>query len=102
MIKVAPFVALLAGAILLSPVTAAWAISTESSDDSGSGAAVTDPDDQIDQIANPNSGTDGTDDTDGSATINLPPIDMPGDSEDYTSPDADDDQSGDSSPAPSE
>jgi hypothetical protein len=101
MIKVAPFVALLAGAILLSPgnvgfVTPAWAISTESSDDSGSGAAVADPDDQMDGIANPDPGTDG------SATIDLPPIDMPGDSEDYTSPDSDDDQSGDSSTAPSQ
>jgi hypothetical protein len=96
MIKVAPFAALLAGAILLSPVNAAWAISTESSDDSSGGTAVADPDDQMDEIANPSSGTDG------SATIDLPPIDMPGDSDDYTSPDADDDQSGDSSPAPSE
>jgi hypothetical protein len=99
MIKVAPFVALLTGAILLSPMNAAWAISTESSDDSSGGAAVADPDDQIDEIANPNSGTDGTD---GSATIDLPPIDMPGDSDDYTSPDADDDQSGDSSTTPSQ
>jgi hypothetical protein len=101
MIKVAPFVALLAAAVLLSPVNAAWAISTESTDESTGGAAVTDPDDQIDEIANPNSSADGSDDTDGSATINLPPIDMPGDSEDYTSPDSDDEPADDSASPPS-
>jgi hypothetical protein len=81
MIKIAPVFALLAGAILLSPIHVALAISTESTTgDSGSNAQVADPDDQIDEIANPSS------DTDGSATIELPPIDMPGDSDDYTPP----------------
>ena len=95
MIKVAPFVALLAGAILLSPVNAAWAISTESTDDSSGGTSVADPDDQIDEMANPDSGTDG------SATLDLPPIELPGDSEDYTSPDSDDQPADDSASPPS-
>jgi hypothetical protein len=96
MIKVAPFIAVLAGAILLSPVNAAWAISTESTDDSSGGTSVADPDDQIDQIANPDSGTDG------SATLNFPPIELPGDSEDYTSPDSEDDPADDSASPPSD
>lgn len=92
MIKGAPLMALLAGAILLSPIDPARAVTTESTDDAGAAAAATDPDDQVDETANPNSATDG------SATIDLPPIDMPGDSDDYTSPDEDDAPTDDPSP----
>ena len=92
MIKVASVAALLAGAILLSPTQAAWAISSESSEDTGSGAQVVDPDDQTDQIANPGDGTAG------SATIEIPPINVPGeDSGDYSPPESEDDSSGDTS-----
>src|SRR5262249_10783673 len=85
MLKVTSMAALVAGALLLSPVHSAFAISSESADDSSGGANVADPDDQMDQIANPDSGTDG------SATIEIPPIDVPGDSDDYTPPESEDD-----------
>jgi len=83
MFKAASLVALLAGALVLS--SPAFAISSESSDDSAGGANITDPDSQIDEITSPSGGTDG------SATIEIPPIDAPGDSDDYTPPDAEDD-----------
>jgi hypothetical protein len=87
MIKVAPVLALLAGAMLLPPIHAALAITTESATgDSGDNAPVTDLDDQLDEMANPDWGTGG------SAAIALPPIDIPGDSDDYTPPpDSEDD-----------
>ena len=87
MTKLAPVLALAAGAILLLPCHVALAISTESATgDSGGNAQIADPDAQIDEIANPGSGTAG------SATIELPRIDMPGDSNDYSPPsDSEDD-----------
>jgi hypothetical protein len=83
MFKVASVAALLAGALFLSP--AAFAISSESSTDSGTGANIADPDDQIDAITSPSGGTDG------SATIEMPLIDVPDESGDYAPPDSEDD-----------
>ena len=85
MFKIASAAAVLAGAILLSAGNPAFAISSESSTDSGAGANIADPDDQIDAITSPSGGTDG------SATIEVPPIDVPGDSDDYSPPDSEDD-----------
>lgn len=85
MIKIAPFAAFLTGAILLAPVAPAFAISTEDAPTNPDGTAVTDPDESPDDTANPDYGTDG------SATIEVPPIDMPGDSDDYSPPDSEDD-----------
>jgi len=97
MIKIAPVLALLAGAILLSPLHVALAISTESAaGDSSDNAQVTDPDDQLDEMANPDLGADG------SATIALPPIDMPGDSDDYAPPSDQEDEPAPDAPAPSD
>ncbi len=96
MIKIAPVAALLAGAFLLSPLHVALAISTESAtDEFGGKAQVADPDDQLDELANPDSGAGG------SATIELPPIDMPGDSEDYAPPSDLEDDPAQDAPAPS-
>jgi hypothetical protein len=94
MFKVAPLAALLAGALFLS--NPAFAISSESSSESGAGTTIADPDDQIDEITSPSGGTDG------SATIEMPPIDAPGDSDDYTPPPDSEDDSGDvtADPAP--
>jgi len=92
--KAASLAALLAGALVLS--SPAFAISSESADDSAGGAAIADPDDQIDEITSPSGGTDG------SATIEMPPIDVPGDSDDYTPPESEDDSGdapADSAPA---
>jgi hypothetical protein len=83
MFKAASLAALVAGALVLS--SPAFAISSESTDDSSGGANITDPDSQIDETTNPGDGTDG------SATIEVPPTDMPGDSDDYTPPESDDD-----------
>jgi hypothetical protein len=94
MFKAASLAAIVAGALVLS--NPAFAISSESTDDSTDGANVTDPDSQIDEITNPGDGTDGN------ATIEVPPVDVPGDSDDYTPPDSEDDSGdvpADSAPA---
>jgi hypothetical protein len=87
MIKVAFMAALLAGAVLIAPVVSALADSTEpASGNTDNSAQPADPDDPIGDIATPNPATDG------SATIALPPIDVPdGDSGDYSPPESDDD-----------
>jgi hypothetical protein len=86
MFKAASLAALVAGALVLAGP--AFAISSESADDSAGGANITDPDSQIDEITSPSDGTDG------SATIEVPPIDAPGDSDDYAPPESED-ESGD-------
>ncbi|HKP23976.1 MAG TPA: hypothetical protein VJV39_08930 [Dongiaceae bacterium] len=86
MTRIAPIPLLFAAAILLTPFAPALAISNEEAPAGDDGAQVADPDDAIDQFANPDSGTGGD------ATIEVPPIAMPDDgSNDYLSPDADDD-----------
>jgi hypothetical protein len=95
MTKVAFMAVLLAGAVLATPVASALADSTEPASGQASGQASgttdesaqpADPDDPIGDIATPNPATDG------SATIALPPIDIPdGDSGDYSPPESDDD-----------
>jgi hypothetical protein len=91
MIKVAFMAALLAGAVLIAPIASALADSAEPASGQASGttddsAQPADPDDPIGDIATPNPATDG------SATIALPPIDVPdGDSGDYSPPESDDD-----------
>ena len=86
MTKIAPITLLFAGAMLLAPLAPALAISNEEAPTGDGGAQIADPDQAIDQFANPDSGTAGE------ATIEVPPIAMPGDgSDDYLSPDADDD-----------
>ncbi|HET6157933.1 MAG TPA: hypothetical protein VFE34_06290 [Dongiaceae bacterium] len=97
MTKIAPALLLLAGTILLAPIHAALAISSEDAPVGSNGSVqATDPDEALDGIANPNSGTAG------SATIDVPPVLMPGDesgdSDDYISPDSEDDPS--QNPAP--
>jgi len=72
--------------ILIAPLAPALAFSTEEAPAGDSGAQIADPDEAFDQFANPDSGADGE------ATIELPAIAMPGDgSNDYPSPDTDDD-----------
>jgi hypothetical protein len=97
MIKVAFMAALLAGAVLIAPVASALADSTEpASGNTDNSAQPADPDDPIGDIATPNPATDG------SATIALPPIDVPdGDSGDYSPPESDDDGADDTA-APSD
>jgi len=86
MTKMAPITLLFTGAILLAPLAPALAFSNEEAPTGDGGAQIADPDEAIDQFANPDSGTAGE------ATIEMPPIAMPGDgSNDYLSPDADDD-----------
>jgi len=86
MTKIAPIALLFTGAILLAPLAPAFAFSNEEAPTGDGGAQIADPDQAIDQFANPDSGTAGE------ATIEVPPIAMPGDgSDDYLSPDADDD-----------
>ncbi|HEV8391423.1 MAG TPA: hypothetical protein VGQ35_16350 [Dongiaceae bacterium] len=90
-------VVLLGAAIVLSPLHVALAISTESAtDSSGDNAPIADPDDQLDEMANPDSGTEG------SATIEMPPIDMPGDSGDYAPPSDSEDDPAMDAPAPAD
>jgi len=86
MFKAASLAALFAGTLVLS--SPAFAISSESTDDSAGGANITDLDSQIDEITNPSD-----DGTDGNATIEVPPTEVPGDSDDYTPPDSEDDSS---------
>jgi hypothetical protein len=94
MIKIGPVLALLAAAIVLSPIHAAFAITTESStDSSGNSAPIADPDDQLDAIANPGA-------TDGGFSIDLPPIDMP--SGDYAPPAESEDDPPLASPVPTD
>jgi hypothetical protein len=86
MTRIAPIALLFAGAVLLAPLAPALAFSNEEAPTADDGAQIADPDDAIDQFANPDSGTGGD------ATIEVPPITMPDDgSGDYLSPDADDD-----------
>jgi hypothetical protein len=86
MTRIAPIALLFAGTILLAPLAPALAFSNEEAPTADDGAQIADPDDAIDQFANPDSGT-GSD-----ATIEVPPIAMPDDGTgDYLSPDADDD-----------
>ena len=86
MTRIAPITLLLTGAILLAPLAPALAISNEEAPAADSGAQIADPDEAIDHFANPDSSTEGE------ATIEVPPIAMPGDgSNDFLSPDADDD-----------
>lgn len=91
MTKVAFMAALLAGAVVTTPVASALADSTEPSSGQTSGttddsAQPADPEDPIGAIATPNPATDP------SATIALPPIYVPdGDSGDYSPPESDDD-----------
>ena len=86
MTRIAPIALLFAGAILLAPLAPALAFSNEEAPTGDGGAQIADPEDAIDQFANPDSGTGGD------ATIEVPPIAMPDDGTgDYLSPDADDD-----------
>ena len=86
MTRIAPIALLFAGAILLASLAPALAFSNEEAPTGDGGAQIADPDDAIDQFANPDSGTGGD------ATIEVPPIAMPDDGTgDYLSPDADDD-----------
>jgi hypothetical protein len=86
MTRIAPIALLFGGAILLAPLAPALAFSHEEAPTGDGGAQIADPDDAIDQFANPDSGTGGD------ATIEVPPISMPDDgSGDYLSPDVDDD-----------
>jgi len=90
MIKIAPLAAFLVGAILLAPVAPAFAVSTEDAPTNPDGTAVADPDESPDDTVNPDY------DTGGSATIEVPPIDAPGeDSGDYSPPDSEDDPADD-------
>ena len=92
MIRIAPLTLLLAGAILLGPIASALAISTEEAPAASDGTAVADPDDQLDEMASPDSGTAGD------ATIEVPQINVPGaDSGDYLPPDSDGDPAQDPS-----
>ena len=95
--KIAPAALCLAGAVLLAPIHAALAISTEDAPTNSDGTAqATDPDDALDNLADPAGGTGG------SATIEVPPIAVPDDGDDsgdYVSPDADDNPDA-GSPAP--
>ena len=93
MTKIAPITSLFVGAMLLAPLAPAFAFSNEDSPTGDGGAQIADPDEAIDHFANPDSGTEGA------ATIEVPAIAMPGDgSDDYLSPDADDDPSAGVSP----
>jgi hypothetical protein len=86
MTKIAPIALLFAGAVLTAPLTPALAFSNEEAPTADGGAQIADPDEAINHFADPDSGTEGE------ATIEVPPIVMPGDgSGDYLSPDADDD-----------
>jgi hypothetical protein len=86
MTTIAPFTLLLTGAILLAPLAPALAISNEDAPTGDGGTQIADPDEAIDHFANPDTGTDGE------ATIEVPPIAMPGDGfNDDLSPAADDD-----------
>ena len=72
--------------ILLAPLAPAFAFSNEEAPVGDSGAQIADPDEAIDQFANPDPGADGE------AAIELPEIEMPSDgANDHLSPDADDD-----------
>ena len=85
MTKIVPITVLFTGAMLLAPLAPASAFSSEEAPTTDSGAQIADPDQAIDQFANPDSGTNGE------ATIEVPPIAMPDDgANDYLSPDADD------------
>jgi hypothetical protein len=93
MTKIAPMTLLFAGAMLAAPLAPAVAFSNEDAPTGDGGAQIADPDEAIDQFANPDSGTEGE------ATIEVPPIAMPGDgSSDYLSPDVDDDPAADAPP----
>ena len=95
MTKIAPTTVLFTGAILLAPIAPALAFSNEEAPTADSGAQIADPDEAINHFANPDTGTEGE------ATIELPAIAMPGDgSNDYLSPDADDDPAADGPPEP--
>ncbi|MEZ5830521.1 MAG: hypothetical protein R3D05_05040 [Dongiaceae bacterium] len=95
MIKVVSLAALLVGLAAFMPIQRTMAITTETAADSGDKAQIVDSDGQSDGYLNPNP------DTDGSATIDVPPIDIPGDSDEYDPPsDSDDDPAADD-PAPS-
>jgi hypothetical protein len=86
MTKIAPITLLFTGAILLAPLVPALAFSNEQAPTGNGGVQIADPDEAIDRFANPDSGTEGD------VTIEVPSIAMPGDgSNDYLSPDADDD-----------
>ena len=86
MTKIAPITLLFTGAILLAPLAPALAFSNEEAPTGDGSAQIADPDEAIDHFASPDSGTEGE------ATIEVPPIAMPGDgSNDDLSPDADDD-----------
>lgn len=94
MIKAAPLAALFAASLLFS--TPVYAISTEAAPVDDNGNAVADPDEGLD-------GMDSDSNTLGNATIEIPPIDLPGASGDYSSPDSDDDMTDDpanGAPAP--
>src|SRR5262245_12174189 len=86
MIRMAQLTLLVAGAIVLAPAAPAFAITSEEAPAASDGSAVADPDDQLDEMASPNSGTSGY------ATIEVPQIHVPGaDSDDYLPPESDGD-----------
>ena len=87
MIKAVPLAALFAATFLFSaPV---HAISTEDAPVDDNGNAVADPDEGLDGPM------DSDSDTLGNATIEIPQIDTPDSSGDYSSPDSDDDMTDD-------
>ena len=67
----------------------AHAISTEAAPVDDNGNAVADPDEGLD------GSMDSDSDALGNATIEIPPIDLPDSSSDYSSPDSDDDMTDD-------
>ena len=87
MIKAAPLAALFAASLLFS--APAHAISTEAAPVDDNGNAIADPDEGLD------GSMDSDSDTLGNATIEIPPIDTPDQSGDYSSPDSDDDMTND-------